>query len=63
MNDSPASRAGLLADDVIVAVNNNFSGNIQTYKNMLQNIGEKIKIIVKRKGELMQFSLRVKSII
>lgn len=63
MNDSPASRAGLQADDVIVAVNNNFSGNIQTYKNMLQNIGEKIKIIVKRKGELMEFSLRVKSII
>jgi C-terminal processing protease CtpA/Prc len=63
MKDSPAEKAGLKADDVILAVNNNFSNNIQIYKNMLQSTGEKVKVIVKRKGELIQLTLRVKSII
>ena len=63
MKDSPAERAGLQEDDVVVAINNNFSNNIQAYKNMLQNTGEKLKIIVKRKGELIQVFLKVKSIL
>jgi hypothetical protein len=44
-------------------VNNNFSNNIQTYKSMLQNTGEKVKIVVKRNGQLEQLTLRVKSIL
>ena len=62
MKDSPAEIAGLKEDDVVLAVGNNFSNNIQTYKNLMQNPGEKVKIIVKRKGELQQVYLRVKSI-
>lgn len=60
--DSPAEKAGFKEDDVVVAVGNNFSNNIQTYKNLLQNTGEKVKIIVKRKGVLVQLNLVVKSI-
>jgi hypothetical protein len=63
MKDSPADKAGLKEDDIILAVSNNFSNNIQVYKNLLQNTGEKVKIIAKRKGELIQVVLRVKSII
>jgi C-terminal processing protease CtpA/Prc len=63
MKDSPADKAGLKEDDIILAVNNNFSNNVQVYKNLLQNTGEKVKIIAKRKGELIQVTLRVKSII
>jgi predicted aspartyl protease len=62
MKASPAEKAGLKADDVIVAVGNNFSNNIQTYKNLLQNTGEKVKIIVKRNGQLEEFTMTVKSI-
>jgi predicted aspartyl protease len=63
MKDSPAEKAGIKEDDIVLAVGNNFSNNIQAYKNLLQNTGEKVKIIVKRKGELVQTSLRVKSIL
>jgi len=63
MKDSPADKGGFKVDDIVIAVNNNFSKNIQTYKNMLQNTGERIKIIVKRNGTLEQLTLRVKSIL
>lgn len=62
MKGSPAEKAGLKEDDVLVAVGNNFSNNIQAYKNLLQNIGEKVKIIVKRNERLEQLVLQVKSI-
>jgi hypothetical protein len=62
MKDSPAEKAGLKEDDVLLAVGNNFSNNIQTYKNLMQNPGEKVKLIVKRNGELIQTFMRVKSI-
>jgi hypothetical protein len=62
MKDSPAEKAGLKEDDVIIAVGSNFSNNIQTYKNLLQTTGEKVKIIVKRGSALEQLFLQVKSI-
>jgi Aspartyl protease/PDZ domain len=62
MKGSPAEKAGLKEDDVVIAVGNNFSNNIQVYKNLLQNTGEKVKIIVKRDGKLEQLFLTVKSI-
>ena len=62
MKDSPAEKAGLKEDDVVVAVSNNFSNNIQTYKTLLQNAGEKVKMIVRRNGQLQQVTLVVKSI-
>ena len=39
MAGSPAEKAGLQVDDILIAVNTNFSNNIQTYKNLLQNAG------------------------
>jgi hypothetical protein len=62
MKGSPAEKAGLKEGDVVVAVGNNFTNNIQTYKNLLQNTGERVKIIVKRDGKLEQVVLVVKSI-
>jgi C-terminal processing protease CtpA/Prc len=62
MKGSPAEKAGLKEDDVVVAVGNNFSNNIQVYKNLLQNTGEKVKMIIKRDGKLQEVYLTVKSI-
>jgi hypothetical protein len=62
MKDSPAEKAGFKEDDIVLSVGNNFSNNIQAYKNLLQNTGEKLRIIVNRSGELQQLTLRVKSI-
>jgi len=62
MKDSPAEKAGFKTGDIIIAVGNNFNKNIQTYKNMLQNIGEKIKVIIKRDNQLLELKLKVESI-
>jgi hypothetical protein len=59
---SPAALAGLLEGDVVIGMNNNLTQNLQQYKQILQSPGEKIKMIVSRQGDLMQFEFRVKSI-
>ena len=56
---SPADKAGLKNGDVITAIDNNFSNNIETYKNLLQRTGQKISILVMRKGVPDILSLRV----
>jgi hypothetical protein len=60
---SPAEKAGIFKDDIIISVNNNFSNNIMQYKDILQSAKEKIKIIVRRKGELKQLFIKPKSIL
>lgn len=59
MKGSPAEKAGFKEEDIIMAVNNSFGQNIQTYKNLMQNPGEKIKILVYRNGEPLMLSMRV----
>ena len=62
MKGSPAEKAGLKVDDVIIAVQNNFSKNIQEFKNLMQNPGERVKILVNREGEPLILTLRVKNL-
>jgi len=62
MPGSPAEKAGLRADDILLAINTNFSNNIQAYKAMLQSPGDKLKLIVRRDKELVTLTMRVKSI-
>ena len=63
MKDSPAEKAGLKVDDVVIGVNDNLSQNLQLYKSMLQNTGDKVKLLVNRRpGGLLEMSMKVKSI-
>jgi hypothetical protein len=61
LKDSPGEKAGLKPGDVILAIDNNFSGNIQEYKDMMQHIGARHKFLVTREGKLYTFTLKVKS--
>jgi len=63
MPGSPAEQAGFKPDDLIVAVQNNFSKNIQTYKNLMQTPGERLKILVLRDGGPVVLTLKVKNIL
>jgi len=63
MEGSPAAKAGFQVDDIIVAINTNFSNNVQSYKNMLQNTGETFRILINRNGELKMITMKVKSIL
>lgn len=60
---SPADKAGLKEGDLVVAINKNFSRNLGQYKIALQAAGEKVKIIVQRNGELLEFNVKVKNIL
>jgi hypothetical protein len=62
MKGSPAEKAGLKVDDVIMAVQNNFDRNIQEYKNLMQTPGERVKILVNRNGEPVILNMKVKNL-
>lgn len=61
LKDSPAEKAGLVPGDIIAGINTVIAGNIQNYKNMLQEVGSKLKILIVRNGELLLIDLKVKS--
>lgn len=59
---SPADKAGFKVNDQVIAVNKNFSMNIQVYKNMLQKPFETIKVIVIREGIVKELIINTISI-
>ncbi|HYO20751.1 MAG TPA: aspartyl protease family protein [Flavisolibacter sp.] len=61
--DSPAEKVGLLEGDVVVSINKNFSQDMTQYKIALQSAGDKVKMIVQRGGQLLDFEIRVKNIL
>jgi hypothetical protein len=56
---SPADKGGLQPGDEIIAINANFSNDLGIYKNLLQNPGEKITLIVSRNGAPLILTFRV----
>jgi C-terminal processing protease CtpA/Prc len=60
---SPGDIAGFLPGDVIIGINNNYSNNIQTYKNLLQVTGNRLRILVLREGEPFELFMKPKSIL
>lgn len=61
--DSPADLAGIKQGDIVVAVNNDFSQNFNKYKTALLTPNAKVKLILRRNGELVQAEMKVKSIL
>jgi hypothetical protein len=59
---SPAELAGLKESDIVIAVNNNFSQNLNQYKIALQATNQKVKIIIRRDEELKEITFKVGSI-
>ncbi|MBL0356650.1 MAG: aspartyl protease family protein [Chitinophagaceae bacterium] len=60
---SPAEKAGLKVDDILVGVGANFSNNIMQYKTILQNSDQKISLVIRRNGEIMQLYIKPSSIL
>ena len=61
--DSPAEKAGFKKDDYILAINNDFSKNIQSYRAKLQSIREKLTFLISREGEIITLNLKPVSIL
>lgn len=60
---SPAEQAGIKVGDRILAIDKNFTNNIQSYKNLLQTTGSKLNLVIIREGQPLTISLKVKSIL
>jgi hypothetical protein len=60
---SPAEKAGLKEGDMVVAIDKNFSQNLQQYKYTLQNLKGRVKIIISRNNQLIEVDLKVKTIL
>lgn len=60
---SPAEKAGIKIGDRILAIDKNFTNNIQAYKNMLQITGSKLNMVIIRDGQPLTLTLKVKSIL
>jgi len=56
---SPADKAGLKNGDLVMSIDNNFSGDLEVYKDLLQKTGYRINIIVMRENKPLIISLRV----
>lgn len=60
---SPAEKAGLQEGDIVIAVDKNFSQNLQQYKYTLQNIKGRVKLIINRNDQLIEVELKIKTIL
>jgi predicted metalloprotease with PDZ domain len=64
VNDgSPAAAAGVRPGDQLLAVENNFSNNIQQYKALLQKHGETVALVIFRNEQTLLLSLKIASIL
>ncbi len=60
---SPAEAAGIKEGDEVIAVNKNFTQNLNLYKIALQAPNERIKLILRRDKVMMEFEFKVRSIL
>jgi len=59
---SPADKANFKVNDQIIAVNRNFTQNMQVYKYILQKPFETVKVLIKRDGVLKELVINTISI-
>lgn len=63
IRNSPAEKAGFKPGDFVLAINNNFTSNLQIYRDILKNIGTRPTLLIMRDGELMLKKLPIRSIL
>ena len=63
IKDSPGDIAGFKRDDILIAIDNHFTNNIQTFKTALQNAGARLKVFIIRNQQPVTLYLSVKNIL
>lgn len=59
---SPAEKAGIKEGDIIIGVNKVLNGSLQQMKDAVNKTGDKVRLLIRRDFELMQFDFKVKNI-
>jgi hypothetical protein len=60
---SPGDKAGFQKDDVVYAIDRNFTKNIQILKSALQNAGAKVTVVVMRNNRPVLLHLKIKNLL
>lgn len=60
---SPADKAGFKKNDYVLAINNDFSKSIQSYRVKLQSVREKLTFLILRDGDIITLNLKPVSIL
>jgi hypothetical protein len=60
---SPAEKAGFKKNDYVLAINNDFSKSIQSYRVKLQSVREKLTFLILRDGDIITLNLKPVSIL
>jgi hypothetical protein len=60
--NSPASKAGILDGDILIAVNKNFTNNILVYKDLLAKTKTQVTLIILRNNELINKKIKIERI-
>jgi C-terminal processing protease CtpA/Prc len=55
---SPGEQAGFRTGDMILAINNDISGNIRIYKQLLQQTGTKLRFLVRNEDGIRVLTMR-----
>ena len=63
VKDSPGDKAGFKTGDVILSINDNYSNDIQVYKQLMQNPGEKLRFLILRNGDRTIIYMKPRSIL
>lgn len=59
ISKSPAEKAGLKNGDIVLGINNDFSNDIEKYKNHLQKAGQRVTLLVRRDTVPLIISMHV----
>jgi hypothetical protein len=62
VDGSPADKAGIKNGDVIIGIDNDFSNDIEKYKNQLQKAGERVALLIRRENIPIIITMRVSRI-
>jgi hypothetical protein len=60
---SPADKAGFKKNDYVLAINNDFTKSIQSYRVKLQSVREKLTFLILRDGDIITLNLKPVSIL
>jgi predicted aspartyl protease len=63
VKDSPAEKAGLQNGDLLVGVNNNFSNNLDGYKNIISSARDELKMTVLRNNQFKTIVVSVERVL
>lgn len=59
VDNSPADKADFRQDDVIISIGNNFSNDINQYKDLLQSADSKIRVLILRNNQPILIDFKV----